>query len=423
MKQANIFRKKGSGRRLAAIGALLPLALCAWLANPAGAAESSSRNSWQQAVPQANATDPQSATLEAEKRFEQTEKERQAAAAPARKEDKPSPRADAKKEGENAAQLARQRVEAMEQAMHGSPETGYSGTWTEPGTGDIITSVIAPRPAPSTNQYQNYPIIIEPQVSGSDWSGGSWNSAYNSSWPQWPGYPGNPGYPVEPPAGGSSQPWPGPSGGFHPPMGPMSPPDAPPPFPPGYRPLRPGSPPFPGQAGGINPLPPTGIPGSPGFNPNPPMGGPTNPLPPQGIPGTPGFNPNPPPGGPSNPLPPQGIPGSPGFNPNPPPGGPSNPLPPMGIPGSPGFNPNPPPGPPHGFPGMPGFNPGTSPSGMPSSGNIPGWRPFPVGPANPGLQPGFGPLPSGPAPGMRQQGIPQSHHGGRFHGNHFGRHG
>lgn len=182
-----------------------------------------------------------------------------------------------------------------QQALQGSSATGYAGTWTDPATGDVVTSVIAPAPQPA--QSQNYPIIVEPQVSGNAYSGNQyygWQGGYgNSGWSQWPTSPDNPGYPPnapsqnvpynQPPPPGWHAPYPGqPYPGFNPypyqgPLGwqpypgygpphpggnaiqPGQPGFMPPPFPPGYRPLRPnaapGNMPAPGwqQPGASNP--------------------------------------------------------------------------------------------------------------------------------------------------------------------------
>lgn len=146
-------------------------------------------------------------------------------------------------------------------ALQGSPETGYAGTWTEPN-GDVVTSVIAPRPP--QNQSQNYPMIIEPQVSGGNYYPSYDNNGYpgTSAPSQWPTTPDNPGYTTGngqyipypgwmPPYPG--QPYPGfnpypgmnyPPGYWHPntpyvnqPMYPG--PNLPPNFNPSYRPLVP----------------------------------------------------------------------------------------------------------------------------------------------------------------------------------------
>lgn len=202
-------------------------------------------------------------------------------------------------------------------ALHGSPQTGYAGTWTDPATGDIITSVIAP--TPRQNDYsQNYPIIIEPNV-GSWNSGGGSGVIWNGNNPQWPTTPDNPGWgnnqgwgnnpgAMPPPPPGPGMAYPGQN--FYP-----SPP-LPPNFHPGYRPLVPNQPSRPPAGNGQN----WGQGNNPGWN--------------QGI--TPGWNPG------WN----QGN--NPGFQPG------SN---------RPGWNPG----------ANPGWNPGAN-QGFPG-GNRPGWNP------------------------------------------------
>ena len=158
-------------------------------------------------------------------------------------------------------------------ALQGSPETGYAGTWTDPATGDIITSVIAPTPQNSQDS-QNYPIIIEPNV-------GSWDNSGNNGViyggglnPQWPTTPDNPGWSNNP---GFQPPYPSPNPPFPPAMGipwqnyyPS--PALPPNFHPGYRPLKPPKPVI-GNGPSFNPgmTPPGGNwgsgPSSPGPNP------------------------------------------------------------------------------------------------------------------------------------------------------------
>lgn len=281
----------------------------------------------------------------AEKQFEQAEKQFENGV-PA-KEDKAAHNS-AQKNGRmswseaNNPQTATQQAQPQNQAdprsqaLQGSPETGYSGTWRDPATGDIITSVIAPRP-PQGQNYQNYPIVVEPNVGG-DWgySGGGYDTGWNGGYPQWPVGPENPGY--------GPFPGPVPPGPMPPPPPPMQMPNAsngfmplppPPDFNPGYRPLRPqpgGQPWQPGNPG--VPKPPQW--GQPGFNP--------------GMPGQPGFNPG-------VPKPPQwGQPSNPGMPPQP-----GAPRPPQW--GQPGFNP--------GMPGQPGFNPG----GPRAPQNPSMWRP------------------------------------------------
>lgn len=149
------------------------------------------------------------------------------------------------------------------QALQGSPETGYAGTWKDPATGDIMTSVIAPAPR-QDNVQQAYPIIVEPQVSGSGWYQGNsgWAPVWNGSgsgwqqppgnWPQWPGYPGDSGYlpPPPPPPAPNMRPVPPgvpPNQPYNPDFPTYNPYNPswtpfPPPEHPGYRPLRPNNP-------------------------------------------------------------------------------------------------------------------------------------------------------------------------------------
>lgn len=215
-------------------------------------------------------------------------------------------------------------------ALQGSPETGYAGTWTDPATGDVITSVIAPTP-PQTRQ-PDYPIIVEPNVSSSGWSGSpgwgpnsygapNWNQGwnghqYNGPWPQWPGYPGNNGYPPQemPNASNGFRPVPPPPSrphydhGFYPPN----------PFEPGYRPLRP----IPGgQPGwGGTPPPKPQWPGGIWGNQRPPQGPPPRPQGPGNIWGNQRPPQGPPPQGGNFPMRPGGSSWNPGGFPGP--GGP-----------------------------------------------------------------------------------------------------
>ncbi len=205
----------------------------------------------------------------------------------------------------------RAAADPRQQALQGSPETGYAGTWKDPETGDIITSVIAPLPKPDNTQ--NYPILIEPQVSGNSWQTNSdswgpiWNggsSGWQPGWPQWPGYPGDTGTPPPPPPGAPGM-KPFPPG--MPPVPPGVPPNQPynpafpthnpynpswtpfpPPEHPGYRPLRPNNPSVwkPGQPGGPGMRPPQ----NQDWHPNTP---PPNPGFRPGISPNPGFRPLP----------------------------------------------------------------------------------------------------------------------------------
>ncbi|WP_297825700.1 hypothetical protein [uncultured Desulfovibrio sp.] len=111
---------------------------------------------------------------------------------------------------------------------------GFAGTWRDPETGDIITSVIAPRqPLP---QEQNGPLIVAPQI----YPGGG-QSPFPPGGGVQPPYP--PGPPPRPYPGPPPRPYPGPPPGFRPDW-----PGARPPIPstPGWRPPQyPGSPPRP----------------------------------------------------------------------------------------------------------------------------------------------------------------------------------
>lgn len=116
---------------------------------------------------------------------------------------------------------------------------GFAGTWRDPETGDIITSVIAPRqPLP---QEQSGPLIVAPQI----YPGGG-----QSPFP--PGGGVQPPYPPGPPP----RPYPGPTPGFRPDW-----PGARPPVPstPGWRPPQHTGPPprpYPGfQPGWRPPVP------------------------------------------------------------------------------------------------------------------------------------------------------------------------
>lgn len=233
-------------------------------------------------------------------------------------------------QAQRPAQKPETPEEARAQALQGSPETGYAGTWTDPQNGDIVTSVIAPTP-PAQNNSSNYPLYIAPSI-------GNWNSDYGnaSNWsggyPSWPVTPDNPGYGTPPPSPGWGPPAnPGFGGHFYPyPQPPHN-------FHPGYRPLRPGAPP----CGGLhnwnsgNPWQPQ----PPWMNQNPALK-PFPPFPPQNPGQAPGWIPGAP-AGPANPGGnPPFYPGNPGANP-----------PPAQFPGSfPGATPPPP------FPGghMPG---------------------------------------------------------------------
>lgn len=221
-------------------------------------------------------------------------------------------------------QAPQRQATPAESALQGSPETGYAGTWTDPANGDVVTTIIAPKP-PVQNS-QNYPIIVEPQVNG---YGGQ--SPY-TGWSNWPTSPDNPGYPSSWPGAGQNPPYnqPPPPGwhpyypgqpypGFNPypypypqpypgyghgswggqPMLPPGPGSNPPPFNPNYRPLRPAQ----GNNGSL---------WQPGMTPAFPGGQPPQPGQPGGVPGNPsqGWRPpqanNPAPSVPSLPLAPAG---------------------------------------------------------------------------------------------------------------------
>ncbi len=217
---------------------------------------------------------------------------------------------------------------------------GYMGTYVDPDNGDIVTSVIAPTRRNQNQDYQNYPIIIEPDVSG--W-GNNWNNGWNNSGWAGPHGPGQqvPGYPY-PPAYPGFQPSGQVPGYPFPPSPPGYGPAPPPPNGPNYAPSLPGQ-------------------GNPPGNPNNP-GGLMPPVPPPG----PGFGP-----GPAIKPP---VPPKPNFGPGYPPL-----LPPQSGPGNrPGFG--------HGpnFGHRPGFGPGMRPG--------PGFRPHteltpPKNPGRPGSMP------------------------------------
>lgn len=256
---------------------------------------------------------------------------------------------------------------------------GYMGTWVDPNNGDIVTSVIAPTRRNQNQDYQNYPIIIEPDVSGwgNNWNNGWNNSGWsNSGWAgphgpgqQVPGYPYPPAYPGFQPSGQvPGYPFPPSPPGYGPPPPPPNGPNYAPSLPgQGNPPGRPGIPGNPNNPGGLMPPVP---PPAPGFGPG--QGPATNPP----MPPKPNFGP-----GPGYPplLPPQSGPGNkPGFGPN----------------HGPNFGPN--------FGHGPGFGPGNRPGFGPGFGNRPGFGP------NFGHGPGFGPGPNfghrpgfGPGPGFR----------------------
>lgn len=278
---------------LAPILAGAVLFVCGQFEPAMGAAESSPRQSWSRTPPPIDESNPQAALLAAEKRFEEAQKSFNQQA--------PAPSQEARQNAEARRPLPQSNStmpgaydDPRISAYQGSPETGYSGTWTDPATGDIITSVIAPAPQQAYGQMQNYPIIIEPQVSGMSWDGSSssqWqpgsNSGWQSGWPQWPGHPGDNGYPPPPPPANMPGMMPSPGMGQLPGYIPNNPL---PPFAPGYRPLRPGQgmpvqggAPFPGAQPGMPPAGNSGWP--PSYQPAPPNAWQPN------APGTPGWVP------------------------------------------------------------------------------------------------------------------------------------
>ena len=229
---------------------------------------------------------------------------------------------------------------------------GYMGTYVDPDNGDIVTSVIAPTRRNQNQDYQNYPIIIEPDVSG--W-GNNWNNGWNNSGWAGPHGPGQqvPGYPY-PPAYPGFQPSGQVPGYPFPPSPPGYGPAPPPPNGPNYAPSLPGQgnpPGNPNNPGGL--MPPVPPPG-PGFGPGPAIKPP--------VPPKPNFGPGYPPL-----LPPQSGPGNrPGFGHGP------------NFGHRPSFGPGP------NFGHRPGFGPGMRPG--------PGFRPHteltpPKNPGRPGSMP------------------------------------
>lgn len=173
-----------------------------------------------------------------------------------------------------AASSAQTMAGTASPVLQGSPETGYAGTWTDPRNGDIITSVIAPTPRQSQN-YGQYPIIIEPNIGSWNSSGGS-GSNWSGNNPQWPTTPDNPGWGTSPgsnfaPASPPPPPPPFTGPGNYPAGGNFYPsPPLPPNFHPGYRPLYPPAPGHwqnPGGPGGASrppSIPPGVFPAHPG---------------------------------------------------------------------------------------------------------------------------------------------------------------
>lgn len=168
--------------------------------------------------------------------------------------------------GSSATAAAQTMAGSSSSAMFGSPETGYAGTWTDQN-GDIITSVIAPTPRQSQN-YSQYPIVIEPSIGSWNSSGGSGSNSSGNN-PQWPTTPDNPGWGTFP--GSNSAPPPPPPAfagpGSYPGQNFYPSPPLPPNFHPGYRPLYP---PAPGHW--QNPGGPGAMPGGASRPPSPPFG-------------------------------------------------------------------------------------------------------------------------------------------------------
>lgn len=297
MKDSHYWKPAGA---CIALALLLSCPAMSWAAEQAGGVRSSAS----QAAP-INESNPQEALLAAEKRFEEAEKDFNKGASQADPATGSGSSISRTTPGSGIQTNSTRPYyeDPRIQAYQGSPETGYAGTWSDPATGDIITSVIAPSPQYSNGQAQNYPIVIEPQVYGTGWSGSDTSSSGSSSWqggwqndsPQWPGHPGDNGYPPPPPPPPASNP--GLSG--YPSYGPFPgyvPNNPVPPFPTGHRPLRPtagpGMMPNPGGPG------PSGMPGQPGYPGVPPTTGwpPSyQPAPPNAwqpnAPGTPGWVP------------------------------------------------------------------------------------------------------------------------------------
>lgn len=295
-----------------------------------------------------------------------------------------------------AAQRHARQTPRVEDSRNVAPGyNGYMGTYVDPANGDIVTSVIAPTNRNNQQQYQNYPIIVEPQVGGwgnSGWGNSNWDNSWNN--PYWnngwhgpgqqvPGYPWPPAQPGFQPSGQvPGYPWPPSPEGYGPPPPPPGgwanqgsyPPPGPGNNPPGFWP-SPGPYPVPGGA----PMPPPGTPPAPGqqppnLPPNPGMRPPAPSAPPgTSIPATP-----------LQPAFPNGNPG--GIMPAPPNSNPQAP------PNAPGYFPGHP-GRPWGFGHTPGYGPSRRPqSGFPRTGMNPrGPRSALTPPRNPD-RPGSMPL-------------------------------
>lgn len=274
---------------------------------------------------------------------------------------------------------------AQAQAPGPGDENGYMGTYTD-SNGDIVTSVIAPkRPQQDT---QDYPIIVEPQIGGYDWNGGSyggygWNGGgfrplpppqpmpgqqgFNPGWYGGPGNPGNtPGWRPHPGFDGPGRP-----DGYDRPGRPDIP-------------GRPGRPGFPGNPSiwqpGMNP---------PNWNDGPDRPGSGNWTPPPGWQGRPEPGPG---AGPGN---------TPGWQ-----GGSGSSWNPPTAP--PGTGPNWRPNPPGGQNPAPGQLPGQIPGQVPGQGNGSINAPGGVGGNIPGGGMGMPPAP-GPQGAWHNQLHPWQH--------------
>lgn len=386
------------------------LLLCGLMSGHSHVVNAAQTGSWQNSTAPIDESNPQAAMLAAEERFRQAEKDFTAAenaeakaalsagsqqnpatqnsnsyTAPVTSGDQQQPAAAASQtQAKKPATQRRQDIQTGTTPNYaGSPQTGYSGMWTEPGSGDVVTSVIAPSVPVQTTPV--YPMIIEPVIGGSDWSGSSWNNG-SQSW-QGGNMGGAPGYMPPPPPG----------------MGPgMNNPGMQTPPAPGYRPLRPHNPSIwqPGMQ------PPSG--GQPGHMP-PAWGQPG------AVPPPPGSNPGvvpPRPGGQPGSMPPQnwgpGMPPSSNWQPGIPPQNQPGQKPPAWNPGNnwqPGFPPQNQPGqnPPNWNPGNswqpgPGWQPGAMPPGRPPANQ--GWgfgNNFQPAPPPGGMPATMRPLPMTPA--------------------------
>ena len=211
----------------------------------------------------------------------------------------PAPQPAAPAAAPEPARPAPPRPDATEDALtirNDAPGyEGFAGTWRDPATGDIITSVIAPRRP--QEQAPQQPIYIAPQIEP-DWPGGNSGTrpGGNSGWgPGWnPGWnpDGNPGW------NPGWNPGPPPPGLMPPAVPPTMPPSVRPPFQPPFRPPSrpprpslPSAPPSPGLPDFRPPQPPDVTPPGalplPDMPPPPPAQGGTRPPAPGADPGMP----------------------------------------------------------------------------------------------------------------------------------------